>query len=330
MRTHEAMNPKTLENKGRCIALGLFILVSGCAAPDPHPFQQYATAVKDTGNGLEQLLTQDVAWSKERYIESVLSGSTSLRNTAVLDEKQRFTISFPTSEGITNQPTFYKLQNAQATLLNLNDATEKYVNLLTTLAGADLVNPTTFESMAKDTDASLNAATKQLDLQVPGGALHVFSVGSSEIIRLLIEHRRQAALIKVLTESQPAIDAYSDKCLRLLTILDQSLLTDYQAQAFFLDDAFSRIPAEKRPEDPKARAAVEQLIKLNSDYLTLVQSLKSLHKVFETLPKGHRELLKSAQKQPTSLEEIRSLAEEAKRLQSIYKELNQPNAGKKG
>ena len=67
--------------------------------------------------------------------------------------------------------------------------------------------------------------------------------------------------------------------------------------------------------------AVEHLLQLNSDYLALVHALKSAKKVYEVLPQGHRELLKSVQKQPTGFEAIKNLYEEGKRLKSIYDEL---------
>jgi hypothetical protein len=107
-------------------------------------------------------------------------------------------------------------------------------------------------------------------------------------------------------------------------ILDESLATDYSAKAMVLEGNFSKIPLGKRAADPKARATVVQLLQLNSDYLALVHALKSAKKVYEALPQGHRELLKSVQKEPTGFEAIKDLYEEGKNLKSIYDELNKP------
>lgn len=323
------------------LATGLVALLVGCAAPDPHPFQQYATAVKDAGDGLDKVLVQETSWSRDKYIQSVLDGSVKLRDTALLDRKAQFTVSFPASAGVTNEPTFYKLQDVRVTLLNLNEATEKYVNVLATLAGGDLVNPATFEAMAKDTDQSLNSIANKLNAQGAEGAIHIFSVGSSEIMRLVIEHRRHAALVKILKDSQPAIDDYSGRCVSLLRILDQSLAGDYGAKASALEDSFSAILRKKQKEDPKATLVgdttahdiIEQILQLNSDYLALVHSLKSAKAVYEKLPQGHEELLKSVLKQPTGLAAIKALSEEGKRLKNIYDELQQapaPVSAKKG
>lgn len=307
---------------------GLMILLAGCASPDPRPFQQYAAAVKEAGDGLDNALAQDINWSREKYINSVLDGSTSLEKTALLDESSPFTVTFPASGNVVNQPTFYKLQDVRVTLLGLNDATEKYVNVATVLAGSDLVNPDAFESMAKDADASLNSITRQLDAQVPGNAIHLFSVGSAEIARLVIEQKRKAALEQVLMDSQAGIDGYCQKCLSLLRILDQSLLHDYSIKSAALEDEYHKISKGQPTQDPNARACVEELLQLNSDYLALVDSLKSAKKIYETLPEGHRELLKSVQKQPTGFEAIGGIYEEGKRLERIYGELNQTTTGK--
>jgi len=322
------MNHRPLKN-WICISvltLGLEILLAGCATVDPNPFQQYATAVKEAGDGLDKDLGQDIKWAHDKYIISVLDSSVKLRDTAWLDHKGPFTISFPETNGKSNQPTLYLLQEDREMLLNLNEATEKYINTLAVLAGSDTVNQKTFDAMAKDTDASLNSIIKKLDAQVPGSAIHVFSVGSAEIARLIIEGQRHDALVKVLTDSQKSIDGYCEKCLTLLTILDQSLNDEYNSKWLALESSFSKIPSEKRANNTNARATIEQILQLNSDYLVLVQTLKSAKKVYETLPQGHSELLQSVQNQPTGLEAIKNLYEEGKRLKSIYDELNKPTA----
>ena len=304
------------------ITIGLGILLAGCATVDPHPFQQYDAAMKEAGDGLDKVLIQDIDWSRDKYIENVLDGSVNLAHTAILDRKKPFTVSFPEAGGVIVKPTFYRLQDARVTLLNLNEATENYINLVGTLAGSDTLNPKTFDAMAKDTDASVNSIIKKLDAQVPGNAVRLFSVGSVEVARLIIENKRHDALVRVLTESQASIDDYCLKCLKLLMILDESLATDYSAKAMVLEGNFSKISLEKRAVDPKARSAVEHLLELNNDYLALVQALKSANNVYGALPQGHRELLKSVQKQPTEFEAIKSLYEEGKRLKSIYDEQN--------
>ena len=315
-----------LKNGVPALATLLAVILAGCAAPDPHPFQLYSAAVTEAGDGLDKLLVQDIGWSRDQYIDSVLAGSVSLGHTAILERAGPYSAAFRATDGLATQPTFYKLQDVRVTLRNLNEATGKYVNVLTLLAGSELVNPVTFDAMAKDADTSLNSISKKLDAQIPGSAIHVFSVSSAEIARLVIEHHRHEALIKILKDSQPGMDDYCQKCLSLLQILDESLANDYSAKAFGLENEFSEIPKEKRASDPKARAAVEQLLQLNSNYLTLVASLKSAKKVYETLPQGHRELLQSVQHQPTGLEAIKGLSEEGKRLKSLYDELKSTTA----
>jgi hypothetical protein len=310
------------------MAAVMIFLLAGCVAPDPRPFQQYAAAVKQAGDGLDQILVQDIGWSRDKYITNLLEGSVTLRDTAILDRKAPFSVTFPVVGGVTTQPTFYKLQDIRITLLALNDATEKYISVLVTLAGSDFVNPATFDAIAKDADASLNSVNKQLNAQVPGMAIHVFSLSGAEIGRLIIEHKRHDALVKVLTDSQVGIDGYCERCVRLLTILDQSLATDYSAKADALEGVFSTTPKANRATDPKARAAVEQLLQLNSDYLALVHSLQSAKKIYGALPQGHGELLKSVQKQPTGFEAIKGIYEEGMHLKSIYDELNKPTATK--
>ena len=305
-------------------ALGAASLLFGCATPpNPQTFQQYATAVQTAGDSVDQAMLQDVSWSQDEYENSVLEGAVTLQHTAILVRQAPYTALFPNSDGLTNVPTFYQLQNARLTLLQLNAAVEKYVNLLAQLSGNGAINTNTFETMAKETDANLNAIATTLNVKAPNGSIAIFSVASAEILNLIIENKRDEALAQLLTTNQPAIDNYCNSCLKLLGILDGALFTDYRSKAMALDGAFEAVPKDQRTTDPKALQAVQQLIQLNSNYLALLQILKSTKNVYETLPQGHRELLNSLQTKQTSLAAIENLYQEGQQLKTVYTELNQ-------
>jgi hypothetical protein len=310
------------------IVTALMFLLGGCAAPDQHPFDQYSTAVKSAGDSLDKVLVEETAWSRDEYIDKVLKGSVTLEDTALLDSKAgKFTVTFPA--GGQNKPTFYTLQDVRVTLSSLNQATGKYVTVLATLASKELVNPDTFEAIAKDTDSSLNSIAKKLNVQNAEVGIHIFSVGSAEVMRLLIEHRRRAALEKILVDNQPAIDAYCGSCISLLRALDHSLAADYSAKAQQLEKKFVSMQDKTHgdlTEDSQAKAVVVEHLQLNSDYVALVQSLKSAKEVYTKLPQGHRELLQSVQKKATNFEAIQGLAEEGQRLKTIYDELQKPSS----
>lgn len=306
-------------------AVGATSFLFGCVdPPNPQAFQQYATAVQTAGDSVDQALLQDASWSQDRYINSVLDGSVSLPHTAILVRRAPYTALFPNSDGTTNVPTFYQLQNARVTLLQLNGGIEKYVDLLAQLAGNETINTNTFETMAKETDANLNSLATTLNAKAPGGSIALFSIGSAEILDLVIENKRQEALVHLLTVNQPAVDSYCNSCLKLLGILDGALFTEYRAKALAIDDAFAAIPKGQRTSDPKALQAVQQLLQLNSNYLALLQTLKSTRSVYETLPQGHRELLDSLQKKETTFAAIESLYQKGQQLNTVYTELSQP------
>jgi hypothetical protein len=304
-------------------SLLLLVFLFGCKAPDPKPFQDYAAAVHGAGDNMELALSRDTDWSREKYIISVLNNSVKLRETALLDKKGPFNVVFPVVNGLANQPTFYRLQNARLTLIAMNDATKKYVDLLSTLASSDLISPDSFEAMARDVNHSFDSIGKTLNAQLPGEALPVLSLATAEVMRAIAEHHRYKALEETLAKSQKPIEQYASLCLKLLRIMDQSLTMDYDTQATRIEDEFSKIAPEKRDSDPDARKLVEQLLQLNTDYLALMNSLVSAKNIYETLPRGHSDLLKSLQNKPTDLAAIKELFSEAQRLKRIYNELKQ-------
>ena len=332
---------KLLKDTGvNWLIANLVFFLGACAAPDSHPFAQYSTAVKKADTSLAASLDQATAWSRDDYIGQVLKGKTKLSQTAVIQEKQ-FKLSFPNSNG----PIFQEFQESRALLLTASAATEKYVDTLVTLAGTDLVSSDTFQAIAQDTDTSLSSIANTIHLKVPDQAIPIFSTASSEVMRLLIEHRRRAALVKVLETNQQAIQQYCNLCAALLAYIDQSVSRDYRNQATALVLAFDDLEnpskesasngGDKRIEsvssksdgasgsvdltdNSRARAIVEQLLQLNTDYRALIESLQSATKVYEKLPAGHRELLQSARKQSTGFGAIKDIAQEGERLKSIY------------
>jgi hypothetical protein len=322
--------------------IGSLVFVLGaCAAPDPHPFTQYSTAVKKADTGLVASLDQATSWSRDDYVDKVLKGRTKLSDTAVLQEKEQFRLSFASSNG----PIFQQFQQNRALLVTASAATEKYIDTLVTLAGTDLISSDTFQSIAQETDTSLNSIAKTIHAKVPDAAIPIFSTASSEVINLLIQHRRRAALLRVLETNQPAIEKYSNLCASLLTYIDQSVSRDYRNQATALVNAFDDVrdsskqsssSATEKPVEPpapvdltdnaKAKAIVEQLLQLNTDYRALIASLQSATKVYEKLPDGHRELLQSVRKQSTGFPAIKDIAQEGERLKSIYDGLQKSNS----
>lgn len=318
----------------------LLMFLAGCAAPDSHPFTQYSAAVKKADTGLVASLDQATAWSRDDYIDSVLKGDTKLSDTAVLQEKEQFKLSFRSPNG----PIFQQFQANRALLIAASAATEKYLDALVTLAGTDLISSNTFQTIAQDTDTSLNSIAKTIHAKLPDQAIPIFATASSEVMYLLIQHRRRAALLKVLETNQPAIEKYSNLCASLLAYIDQSVSTDYHNQATALVNAFDDVrdsakrsssDATEKPgsvppkpgkspvpvdltDNAKAKAIVAQLLQLNTDYRTLIGSLQSATKVYEKLPDGHRELLQSVRKQSTGFAAVTDIAQEGERLKSIY------------
>jgi hypothetical protein len=309
----------------------LAILLAGCAAPNPQPFQEYAAAVKEAGDSLDQVLLENTTWSKDEFeqLQMTSTNTVRLQDSVLLDESAPFTVQFPGKQ----EPMFYKLQDARSTLLAMNDAAEKYVDLLVTLAGSELVSTNTFASMAKDTESDLNSIVSTLNVKVPSGnAIPLFSVASSEILQLVIENKREKALVRILNESQPSVEGYCQKCIQLLEILDESLITDYRVKAMALIDTFDHIAPAERATSPAARQALENLLQLNSDYLALENSMREAKGVYEKLPQGHQDLLKTAESQPTGLAGIEALYQQAQRVKSLYNELNSASSSdaKKG
>src|SRR5580704_6149722 len=94
------------------VVLGGALLLAACSAPDQHPFEQYSTSMKKADTGLVASLDQATSWSRDDYIGDVLKGKTKLSQTAVLQERSQFALSFGNSTG----PIFEQFQEDRGLL----------------------------------------------------------------------------------------------------------------------------------------------------------------------------------------------------------------------
>jgi len=293
--------------------LVIIIFLFGCVSIPTEPFDEFSLAIEEAKEGVELVLSKNYDWERKIFIEDVLSGE---RQLAEIEIQRKGSFQYAFAEA---KPLFFTLQDVKVTLSGVNNAVVQYANLLKVLASPELINKEEFEELTKNTESALNGSLKSLQIKTRAEAIPIFSISALELSRLVIENRRKKALENILDRNQASMEEYTNRCIVLIDNLEKSLFHAYGKAFANLEDEYSRISGNGTIE--RRKEIIEQALELNEEYISSVNGLKEACKVYENLPKAHKELQKSVKNEDINLQMIKDIHVSAKRLQRIYSEM---------
>jgi len=294
------------------IPFAVLLVLYGCSSIQSKPFEDFSKAVTQANTSIDSVLSKNYDWEKNNFYGDFLGGKNKL-SALRIQRKGAFQLASPDS-------LFTSIADTRLTLKSLNEATIKYAKLLLTLSGNELIDPKTFEGMAKDVKNSMNSIFKSLDEKVPGPAIPAFSLAASEIARLAVEHQRKAGLIRILRSGQPSVERYAAKVVSLIATLEQSLSFSYAKRFDNLSGQFDRLSAKDGVKDKEGKAFLDEALKLNDEYTQAVDALSEVKRIYESIPEAHKQLLAAAENSGTGVQAIGALSESVVRLERIYTE----------
>ena len=292
------------------IVLLASIIFFGCTSLDPKPFQEFSSAVRSASSGADKALSINYAWERENFIYDVAIGDEDIYS-IFLDRPEEYKTRF--REGV---PFFYTLQDARSTLNQVNQATIKYIELLIILVGDEAVTEEEFDGYANDLNESMNSMIRQVNLDIPGEAVPIFSLAVTEIVKAIMYEKRKAAILDVLEGNQPVIEAYSNKCIILIDAVSESL---YHSYSKYFANAEEELFSLKEVEERKALAT--KILDFNEQYIAIVSALKTTRKIYEALPKAHDALYGSVSKKKLNIQYALDLYKYGEDLERTYREL---------
>ena len=311
----------TRSNSAGFISLFLIISVAGCQAPDTKPFDQFAQAVIALKGGADDTLTTEYTLARTRYEHKVL---TSNDLTALFLEPDR-TDPFGWKSAA-NPPLYIELNKFKTGVGQLNDVFATYATLLQQLAGSELIKQDDFDKMATDLNGSVTDAVKTLKPDASTdttNGIALFSTLASDAARDYIEHRRTAELITILKENQSNVENFA----ALGAAASRLIAQDWQKEYITKKGAWADSYMAAQGDDAKL-AVIETVLKENDNYMSTLETLRSLDAAYKKIPAAHQELLDSLQQKTPLLAQITLLVSEAKHLQGLYAQLKQAPAQK--
>lgn len=289
--------------------------LSGCASisvsTDPRPFEKYRDAFSEVQSSADVVLAVDYKWTYERFLQRTREGDPSTIQNLILTfpEKGYYLWDLPSEE------LYIKVKRTQQAFKSLNAAFSGYTNLLAQLASGSLVDVKTFDGLTKELNDNSISAASALKLEVPEKAIAIFSIAATEAARLYIEKKRRDYLIKIITENQKSVDLFANKAVEVVKLVAIDIKIEYNHQTGPLVRRWKESTGASRVK------VVKELIALNSEVTTLLETLRSLDQSYILFARKHRELGEALSSDTVSSFYISDLINIGKRLSSLYKEL---------
>ncbi|MFX0194476.1 MAG: hypothetical protein ACFFCW_00015 [Candidatus Hodarchaeota archaeon] len=300
------------------IAFLLAAYVSGCTSvsTDPRPFEKYRDAFSEVQSAADTVLTVDYKWTYERFLQRAREGDPSAIQNLILafPEENYYLWNLPSEE------LFIKVKRTQEAFKSLNAAFAAYTSLLAQLASGSLVDVKTFDGLAKELNDNSLSASRALKLEAPEKAVAIFSIAATEAARLYIEKKRRDYLINIITENQKGVDLFAEQATNLVRLVAIDIKAEYNNQIKPLVGRWGRATGDSRVK------VLEELIELNSEITTLLETLRSLEQSYTVFARKHRELGEVLSSDTVSSFQILDLINIGRRLSNLYKELTQEQA----
>ncbi|MDD5261207.1 MAG: hypothetical protein PHD76_05090 [Methylacidiphilales bacterium] len=330
------------------------LVLAGCAAPNPKPFQDFSTATASVDTATDQALSEAIAQSREALINSIgpndfdrlklhfesnngkqyywgNSGDGSWNITGL--EKNDADIEKGTAEvararqpgDSTQAPSeaskwmnnYYVPQRMAEGISDFNGAYLKYTQALAALAGKEFISDDDFSKMAGNLNKNLNNATQHLKVG-SGQEAAIFSTAATGAFREYIKSQQSAALRKAIQTNQNAIEEYSNLGLELTYNLSGYVRDAYVAKFKQLEKDFGSAAPDER------KKVVANAVTLNDSTIKRWALFGGMAKLYASLPESHSELARAAEGS-AGLSAIASMADTGAKLYKLYKDLNDAN-----
>lgn len=262
----------------RAGSLLLLVLLPACAALRPAPFQRFHASVLQAQTGLEKVMDQDVAWTRESDILALAEGpSVPLSRHLLKNVEGR-------GWAMDEVPLSWEARRTRRSLAELNEVFRRYTELLVK-AAEGRVTEATFDAWSDATNDALRRwATEQAPTTKTKSDVAALASLSTEGLRTWVRTRRSRDLESVLRETQPWVEAYARHARGLVDLVRADLKAAYADQTEVLESRWS----DKRA--PGRATLARTLFNLNEDYVDAVESLESLAKAAAALPPAHAQL----------------------------------------
>jgi hypothetical protein len=303
---------------GAWCAILLLGLSAGCASVDPQPFADFSGSVRQVRTGADAALQYNAEESRKTLIQRIVNSAES-DSGALTALRLDVDPTDPLRLDPNKIPGFLEARWFRDGVFALNTAIVEYAGLLHQLAQPELIPEEKFDQMAKELNGNVNAALKALKQDVEPQHVALFSAATAGLTRAFLEHRRGRHLSNAIEGNQPAVEVIARHGRDAIQTADVDLAENYRDS--------SQAILRTLVASPKKTVA-KKLVRLDEELVARLDMLRTLDRAYASLPRAHRELQSAVKNPSISLESIRGLYEEGRRLQNLNAELSAAGANR--
>lgn len=291
----------------------------GCTAVKHDSFAAFADSMRELRDGADRSLELPGQWARERYV--LETSAASADTVEGLDAVQWLILERDAESAyawsMVDEPLYVTQKRFRHGVYELNDALAGYGELLSDLANVDL-SFDQFERRAGELNEGINAAASAMGGPGPDGDVAVFSIATTEIVRQYLIGKKREYLRQALAENQSTIEETSRHIRSALHLTALQLWHEYDEEAFELANPLAG-GSSMKPKERRNR--VGGIVEVNDVLMEQLEVLRVLDESYAALPKANLELYNSLDNPGWSLSAIREIADNGKRLQWLYLEL---------
>jgi len=294
--------------------------LAGCGGAVHHDsFAEFAGSMRELRDGADKALELPGEWARERFVFETAAATAD--TVAGLDAVQWLILERDAESvfawSMVDEPLYVTQKRFRRGVYELNDALTGYAELLGDLANVD-VSARQFEDRARELNAGIRRGAAAMGDSASGADVAVFSTAATELIRQYIDGKKREYLAQALTENQVVVEETADHVRSALQLTALQLWHEYDEESFDLAKPLAPYSSIKLKERQKRVGGV---VETNEVLIDQLEVLRVLDESYAALPEANRELYQSLDNPGWSLSAIREIADNGKRLQRLYVDL---------
>jgi hypothetical protein len=294
-----------------CVAFTGCSVLTGCSgAVDPAPFEDYATATRELGEGMAAVFAVDHDWTREVFVDRLAAGDVDSLELVVRfpDDPDSFTVALPLP------PVHLVVADAALRMSRLTDGVVRYAELLEALATGDIATDADVRARAAGLNAAATDLADGLDalgVDVPAtfeARASIVSAVTADAFATYVRDRRREALGVALEANQATVDAWVTLSLQALEMVRDGVQAGYGARKRVLVRALTDGTLSQRTR------AAEGLADLQAAVVDVTRTLEELRAGYAAMPAAHRDLAAALEADRPALSALAELYGHARRV----------------
>lgn len=297
----------------RPLLLLITLILASCSSVETRPFDSFSSSLRGMDESLSSQAEQISKESKDAEIESIA------KNTETRFSDFAITPINTYKWKSEKQPLYIQFSLAVETLKGLTSTLENYSELLKKLASNSYLTEEQLVGDAQNLNSEIEAINEKITKSKDKNISLLSSISVS-IFQNYLQHKGRKELSKVIVNTQPMVQQFSEVCIEFVRILNNEIKTHYQEDSKTLSKRWNS--TQKTDLDTRKKIFMS-LMDLNEGFIQNLAQFNGIEGAYASIPFAHQDLGSSLKEDKTYKAKLSNLTKFAKEVQSLSKKLKE-------